>query len=164
MIDYHIDNYIYASLMSLTDKIFKIINRSILRINFTVVLHIILVVCVRRHYRHKPYTVKAHILYVVKLLCDTVQIACSVTVRIIERIDENLVIISIVIVNDIQLLFILISPAVTARKSRHTQDSHQHKTQKPAKQAMLKYAIFLHINLFLQNISDFLFRTKKLRH
>ena len=46
MIDYHIDNYIYASLMSLTDKIFKIVNRSILRINFTIVLHIILVVCV----------------------------------------------------------------------------------------------------------------------
>ena len=65
---------------------------------------------------------------------------------------------------DIQLLFILISLAAAARKSRHTQDSYQYKTQKPSKHAMLKYTILLHINLFLQNISDFLFRTKKLRH
>ena len=58
-------------------------------------------------------------------------------------------------------------PNITATASdtrRHTQDSYQYKTQKPSKHAMLKYTILLHINLFLQNISDFLFRTKKPRH
>ena len=61
MVHDKIDNDIDSPLMACRDQIFKIVHRTVFRVNITVIRHIIFMVGCGRHDRHQPDSVTSKI-------------------------------------------------------------------------------------------------------
>ena len=86
-----IQEYAHSPFVTVLQECFIVFHCSKLRINRTVVLHIVFVIRIGRMDRGQPELIKAKILNVIKLGADPVEIPDPVPVGVTERIDKDLI-------------------------------------------------------------------------
>ena len=122
MVHYQVHNDPDTTLMGLVDQVLEILKRAVIGVDGIVVGYIVLVISGRGMDRHQPNAVKAHLLNVIQLSGNTVQIADTVVIGIIEAMHKDLIPVTVLIIDDVELKFflrLLIPGEFTSRQRQH---------------------------------------------
>ncbi len=120
MVDGKVYNHLDPSLITLRQKLLEILDCPIFLINAVIIHRIVFVVRCGLHQRHEPDPGKPKLCYVVKLGDHTLKVTDPVPVTITERINKNLIIRAVIIVNQIYIAivnFVFILPAARRKKT-----------------------------------------------
>ena len=81
-------------------------------------------------YGHKPYTVKPHILDIIKFCSDAVKVAYTVIIAVIIAVDKYLVPVSIIVVYDVELRGVVVIILAVTAAGGNTKKQAQHQQQR----------------------------------
>ena len=108
VIDNQIDDNADAALVSLGYKIFEILKRAVIGMYCIIIGYVILVVSRGGMNGHQPDAVKAHLLNIIKLCGNTVEVADTVVIGIVKAVNEDLIPVTVVIVDNIELYLVFV--------------------------------------------------------